>query len=251
VFGTTAYPVQFPVVSGEANPQAHALSELGGVLFGEETLDAVLGLVLTLACSSVPPADWVSVTMSGDDSLHTRSATSPEVRDLDGDQYQLNQGPCVEATRTGNTVNVLIDSPDFPWPEFGDRARTHGVGSILSTPLRVRDKTVGALNIYSRDAELFGDADRELAGKFAEEASVVLANAVTFMSMELVNEQLKEAVASRDVIGQAKGILMARQSCTADEAFDILRRGSQRENRKLRELAEDLAASVGKEPGRG
>ena len=80
----------------------------------------------------------------------------------------------------------------------------------------------------------------ELARRFAEQARILLANAQAFARSEERNEQLREALASRDVIGQAKGILMEREGVSADQAFDILRRASQRSNVKLRELSEQL-----------
>ena len=82
-----------------------------------------------------------------------------------------------------------------------------------------------------------------LAQRFADHAGAVVANAAAFAASELVNENLMRALESRQLIGQATGILMARQNCRAEEAFDMLRRASQRSNRKLREVAEELVRS--------
>ena len=106
-----------------------------------------------------------------------------------------------------------------------------------------RDGTIGALNMYAIGARAYSEADREAAYLFAIFAAVVMA----FAERRLQASQLREALESRDVIGQAKGILMEREKVTADEAFDMLRRSSQRLNRKLRELALRLA-ETGEEP---
>ena len=111
---------------------------------------------------------------------------------------------------------------------------------MLSTPLAVGDRRLGSLNLYSRSVEVFPPVAVAAAQVLAHQASVVLANAVAYATASVLNDQLREALASRDVIGQAKGILMARERCTPDEAFDILRRGSQRTNHKLRDVAQHL-----------
>ena len=108
-------------------------------------------------------------------------------------------------------------------------------------PLTVRDEAVGALNLYSRDQHGF-DTCEEVALMFAAQAALALSNAGVRDATKSPAHHLSEAIASRDVIGRAKGILMAREGCSADEAFDMLRRASQRENRKLRDVAADMAA---------
>lgn len=117
--------------------------------------------------------------------------------------------------------------------------------AVLSTPLgRFPGSIVGALNIYGRHAEMFAESDQHTAEVVADHAAFLVGNAVVLAGATQLNQQLQQAVASREIIGEAKGIVMERQNCTRDEAFDVLRRASQRENRKLRELAEDLIGRV-------
>lgn len=222
------------------------IRQLSGILVGEETLDSVLDVIVSLANSTIEPVEWASVSMvrNRQRGLETRSATSPEVREADAVQYETGEGPCVEAIQTGETINALLTEYGEQWPTFVPLATERGVGSILSTPLNVRDRTLGALNLYSRRPQRFCEQEQRVASQFAEHASVVLANAVSYMSVEMVNEQLQEALASRDVIGQAKGVIMTQRRCSADEAFDVLRRASQRLNRKLRDVAEDVVRGM-------
>jgi GAF domain-containing protein len=111
-------------------------------------------------------------------------------------------------------------------------------------PLVANHEGVGALNFYSRSVDAFSEDDVEVGSQFATQAAIVLANAQAYWDAHQLNQNLATAMQSRATIEQAKGILMGAQRCSADEAFQILVRASQRENRKLREVAEDLVKRV-------
>ena len=220
------------------------LPELAGLLLSEETVSGLLDVIVNLAVSGVEGVAGASVSMVVRDGeqLETSNASSEVIRDIDEAQYFGGGGPCVEAIRTGREVSVAL--PSQAWATFSEGAARAGMRSVWSLPLHVRDRTTGALNLYSAAEEAWEDAAAGAARGLARQAAVVLANAAALMSTQLTNEHLQEALASRDLIGQAKGILMARQSITADDAFDLLRRASQRTNRKLRDVAADLIAKV-------
>ena len=116
--------------------------------------------------------------------------------------------------------------------------------STMSLPLVAHDQGLGALNLYSRTAGAFSDDDEQLGLVLAEQASVAVANAEVYWRTKELTDELEQALQSRDVIGQAKGILMAREGFNADQAFDVLRRASQRSNLKLREVAEEIVQST-------
>ena len=101
---------------------------------------------------------------------------------------------------------------------------------MLCFRLFVEGDTLGALNLYSKAGNAFGQESRTVGLVFAAHAAIALSSAIH-------DEQMEEALQSRDLIGQAKGILMAREGITADQAFDMLRRASQRLNVKLRDVA--------------
>jgi AmiR/NasT family two-component response regulator len=105
-------------------------------------------------------------------------------------------------------------------------------------------RAIGTLNIYSSQAKAFGLSDVETASMFAEQAAIVIANSVAYSTAQMTNAQLKEALESRELIGQAKGVLMERERCSPDEAFAILKQVSQRTNRKLRQVAQDVLDSI-------
>lgn len=219
-----------------------AFQQLGGVVLGEESVEEILDLVVRLAAEAVA-ADSASITVARDGHAYTANTSGPPALELDQVQYDTGTGPCLDALG-GSQVQADLVQEQGHWRKLADSASALGIRYVLSTPLTVRDRTFGALNIYSRSASTFASAQKRSATLFAQQAAVLLANAFTLMNSVEVSNQLREALASREVIGEAKGILMQQQSCTRDEAFDILRRASQRENRKLRDLAESLVLAV-------
>ena len=123
-------------------------------------------------------------------------------------------------------------------------AEQEGVRSILAIPFVPMGRPIGTLNIYSATVDGFDDTDSEIARLFAEQAAIVIANSAAYADAVTVNGQLNGALESRELIGQAKGILMEREGITADDAFLLLKEVSQRTNRKLRTVAQDVINSV-------
>jgi hypothetical protein len=225
-------------------PLAEQFVRLVENLAGATTVQGVLTRVCEAALVAVPGADLVSVTLKADDGFHTPTRTDPLASRLDEVQYRFDEGPCVEATRTpGMGVTFSADlAAGREYPRFGPEAARLGVGSVLSVGL-FPGGTIpryGALNVYSRVAGGLDEVDRDLAVVLAAHASTALGATMAHTAAELELAQLRQAISSRDVIGQAKGILMERRGVSADEAFDILRRTSQSLNVKLTQLAETL-----------
>lgn len=117
-------------------------------------------------------------------------------------------------------------------------------GSVLSTPLQTDKETVGALSLYSSSPDGFDTGERRLAAEFARHASILLGNAVAFVTKDALVEGLRVALASREVIGIATGLLMVQPPRSRQAAFDVLRRASQRENRELRDIDADLVVQA-------
>ena len=243
---------------GDANdhdPVTERMLGLGGAVFDNDALDQQLQKVVLLALRAVGPADAVSITVADNGRFRTSNFTAEAALALDQAQYDGDDGPCLEALRSGRQVasdwtdngnrDPDADGQGGRWPHVRAKAEELGVAAVLSTPLlQAPDQAIGALNIYSRDGEGFGDDERGTAELLGEHAAIMLSSALALIGATHLNEQLRAALASREIIGEAKGIIMERQSCTRDEAFDILRRASQRENRKLRDLAEELVVRV-------
>jgi GAF domain-containing protein len=163
-------------------------------------------------------------------------------------QYELDDGPCLHAIRDGRMVRIEDTAEKAHWPEFEARAASHGIRSCLALPLNADGRPVGALNLYAREASVFGTAEARLAENFAEDASGALSLAIRLASHAALIEQLRSSLASRGVIDQALGIIMAREHCNQDRAFAILRSASQNGNVKLRDIASAVVTSVTGEP---
>jgi transcriptional regulator with GAF, ATPase, and Fis domain len=147
-------------------------------------------------------------------------------------------GPGLAATFQQKTVVV----PDIRSSDrllgYNDIAIEEGVLSVMSVPLSHATQPLGAISLYFRLPQEFSASDVELAETFATHVSVVLGS----MREEA---QLRVAVLSKHLIGQAQGILMERYDLTSGQAFGVLRRYSQTANRKLREVAEQVVATRG------
>jgi GAF domain-containing protein len=235
--------------SGDDLGAAQFLPELAGLLLSEQSVIGLLDVVVNLAASGIEGVDEASVSLvvGSGPRFATTNASSPTIRTVDEAQYAEGQGPCVEAIRTGQEVSISLPEPR--WADFSDAAMKAGVRSVWSLPLVPVDKSTGALNLYSKGERLWEGASRPAARGLARQAAVLLANAATLASAELANRHLQLALENRDVIGQAKGILMARRGVTADQAFDILRVSSQRSGRKLRDVAAEVVDRRGPVPG--
>ena len=229
-------PPQEPITEG--------LSALSRFFVGDGTLGETLDRVANLAQEAVPPADITAMTMLVEGRARTavfRDDTAPEI---DSAQYETGIGPCLDAFRHREVFRIDDTEKDERWPPFSEAAAAHGIRSTLSLPLVANHEGVGALNFYSREVDGFSDHDVELGTQFATQAAIVLANAQAYWDAHQLSQDLATAMKSRATIEQAKGILMGAQRCSSDEAFQILVRASQRENRKLREIAEDLVNRV-------
>jgi GAF domain-containing protein len=222
------------------DPVRDGLASLSCFFIGESSMGETLQRVVDLATAAVPPAAYTGITMLLDDKVATSVFSDPEVPEIDQAQYSSGMGPCLDAFRDGEVHVIASTEHDERWPEFSRVAFAHGIRSTLSLPLLVGDESVGAMNFYSEQHDGFSDQDRGNGQAFALQAAVVLANAQAYWDARSMSEHLTEAMRSRATIEQAKGILMAQSNVAPDDAFDLLRRVSQRENRKLRDVAQEL-----------
>lgn len=217
-----------------------AFAEIGRIELGQSDLPTVLDRLAELAKSTIPGAAEVSVTLVRAGKASTAAFTGDLALELDERQYEGGQGPCLAAAQGGETVVVVDVASEKRWPFYTREALRRGALSSVSVGIPVQEAVVGALNIYGATTAAFDDDAIELAQTFASYAAVALANAHLYLSTANLARGLEDALSSRAVIEQAKGILMAQQGCTSQEAFDILVRASQQSNRKLRDIADAL-----------
>lgn len=228
---------QFEELYEVFNTLTHAL------LKQADTAAEVVEHVTTATQLLIGGADFVSVTLRGEDGRYfTPVATSDICCELDQVQYRHAEGPCVECAREDGPGFAYSSqlSTDERWPHFGPAAAALGVESVLSTTLVPGPRVMhppGALNVYAAAADGIGEEDKTMALVLTSHLSLALAHTSAVNYHQLKEHQLKQAIASRDVIGQAKGILMHRQGISAEKAFELLRQTSQDLNVKLAEVA--------------
>jgi GAF domain-containing protein len=218
-----------------------SLHELARILFTGSNPEGTLETVARLAQRSIPQCEAASVTIVEDGKPRTTVSTAELALAIDRHQYAQDEGPCLEAIRTQRVIRVDSFGAEVRWPAFVPAVKEHGVQSSLSLPLMAADVTVGALNMYSLLDAGFAAAE-DIGQIFAAEAAITLANAAAYYRATELARNLTLALEHRDVIGQAKGILMAQEGLTSEAAFDVLRRASQRSNRKVYELAAEIVA---------
>ena len=221
-----------------------ALERLSGLLEQEEDLSVILDRICRQVAHAIPGADMVSVTLLSDGDPVTGAATGQEALDVDVAQYLVDEGPCLEAARTGQVVHAVTAELPDRWPSFGRLAAGFGVAGYLSAPLCVDGEAPGSLNLYSERPDRFRALDAALLELYTTAAEAALRNARRYLRARGQAAQLRQALTSRAVIDQAKGVVMAVHRVTADEAFAMLVDRSQRENVKLRDFAERFIEEI-------
>ena len=223
---------------------AAALAPLGAVLLSTETIATAVETVTALVRETLPGATGAGVTLV--DSRGTRSVAASDdlVEQADRLQYELDEGPCLDSWRDRVDLRVDDTTTETRWPRWSPAAAQAGVRSMLSSPLVAGPDCVGAIKVYSTEPAAFDARAAHVLALFARQAAVLLANVQTLTDARRTSQQLTEALQTRDVIGQAKGILLARGAADDQAAFAALVTLSQQSCTKLHHVARDLVESV-------
>ena len=222
------------------DPRSRALSALTRFQVTETSVGETLQRIAEITVEAVSAAALAGMTMLGEDEQPTTAIyTDEESPEIDAAQYREGKGPCLDAWRYNRVIRVdRVEDWAETYPGFVTACADHGVLSTLSLPLVNGGNSIGALNLYSKITDGFDDDDEVLARDLAGAAATVLGNVAAYWSAFERGQHLDEAMKSRAVIEQAKGMLMAQTAgLDAEGAFDVLRKASQRENVKLRDIA--------------
>jgi GAF domain-containing protein len=214
-----------------------ALDGLSKVLDEEEDLSVILQRLCHQVISAIPGADMASVTLLRNDSPLTAATTNEQAGAVDDAQYKAGEGPCLQAAKTGQVQRVSVSEAHGRWPAFTQAAAKLGVASYLSAPLYIDTEYNGSLNLYGGQPHGFHKLEAALLELYTTAAEAALRNARRYLQSREQVGHLREALTSRAVIDQAKGVIMGARRVTADEAFTLLVEKSQRDNVKLRDLA--------------
>ncbi|MER5198389.1 GAF and ANTAR domain-containing protein [Streptomyces sp. NPDC002755] len=211
-------------------------------LLAQNSVDATLERITASATELVEGCDAAGILVLHDAKVETLAPTDELVVDSDRLQERLGEGPCFDAAHSARGERVFriadLTGERQRWPAYAPRAHALGVGSVMGFLLFTEDEDLGALNFYSRKPGAFSEASETAGWLLASHAAVAFSSARTHAQME-------RAVATRHAIGEAMGILMGRHHLTEDQAFDVLRRYSQENNIKLREVARKVCEGGG------
>lgn len=217
-------------------------------MFNTASVGNALDKIVDLATHVIDGCTAAGVMTVDADGIATVAASSSLVVDVDQLQIDADDGPCVEAARRATTIYAHDLLDDARWPTFAPPAVEAGIRTVLACSLPADGSTV--LNLYAPLPAAFGATDRAQASLFASLARIAFDNAEERADSTMRADNLVIALQTRDLIGQAQGILIERERITADQAFDVLRRASQHMNIKLREVAQTLV-ETGKTPDTG
>lgn len=210
---------------------AQRMSQLALRLQDNEDRAGTLSSIVSAAIDLIPPVEWAGVSVVSGRRVVPEAASHALAAELDELQNSLGEGPCLSAIHEHHMVRITnFGESGLPWPRFTAAAAERGVCSMLALRLFARQETLGALTLYAPEPDAFSADTEILADLIAQHAAVALAGATS-------EHHLNAALANRDILGQAKGILMHRDRLTAQQAFDLLVRSSQETNLKLIEVA--------------
>ena len=224
-------------------------SETARILFAAGSATDTLAQVVALAVATIEGCDFAGLFLLENDVVTSPVHTDPIVNEIDALQHETGEGPCLDAI-SQRQIFYADDAADDPrWPRFGPQASAAGIRSVLALPLTTNG-SLGALNLYARYPAAFGVVDRAKGVILASLAGLAVSAAHSHEDEERRADHLNAALGTREVIGQAQGILMERERISAAQAFDVLRRASQHLNRKLRDVAQDFV-DTGQRPETG
>lgn len=205
----------------------------------------VVDVLTLLADRSVEALDVAAagVMIAGvDGELHVLASSSDAMRSLELFQLQASQGPCVDCYRTGRPiVNVDLAAVNGLWPIFAPAALEAGFRSVHSLPMRLRGRTVGALNMFRADPGVLEDDDVTAAQALADVATITILQHKSSVDAQRLNEQLQGALLSRIIIEQAKGRISEAAAIDMDDAFKRLRAHARTHNLLLADVARSIA----------
>ena len=177
--------------------------------------------------------------------LEVLAASTPATRLVELFELQHDEGPCLDAFRSGQSVSrVDAAAMHAAWPSFTPRLAQAGFASAQALPLRLRNEVIGALNVFRVSPEALSDADMKLARALADVATVGIIQQRMISARELLAQQLQQALDSRVRIEQAKGVLAERAGISVDEAFVLMRSHARNTGAHLRQVVEGVLAGT-------
>ena len=219
-------------------------ARLSGLLLSEETVANALGLVSSLLLATVPEAVGAGVSIMDRSGRRTSGATDPLVERADALQYDLDEGPCLAAAAGRTLVRADDLRADPRWPRWAPAATELGLLSSLSAPLVAGERALGALKVYGGGPGAFTAHDAQVLTLSAAQAALLVTHVTARERSRRASDDLRRAVAARDVVSTAKGVLMARHGVGEETALAMLLSRSGGDAGTLRQAARMVVDSA-------
>ncbi|MEA2486167.1 MAG: hypothetical protein QOD46_1278 [Actinomycetota bacterium] len=222
-----------------------SVTALSRLVTANETVESTVGRIAQLSVLALDAADECDISVIKGKEIKTVAVTSDVGQKIDRLQIETGQGPCMSSIEKQATFYIPDMAHDETWPVFSARAAAEtGISSLVGYVLEVGGGALGAINLMSYRTNAFDEDAIAVGAVFAAQAGVALSNAQTHEKNEQKVEQLEEGIQTRQVIGQAVGIVMATRHLKAEEAFEILKTISQHTNVKLKQVAVGLVDRI-------
>ena len=209
------------------------LAELVSALVRGAGIEEMLTKLTSASVALMPGAEFAKISLISNGHLRSIAATSESIALLEGAQQVAGQGPCLDAVHTQNPIRCSDLRTDVRWPQFARAATTAGVHCVLSCPLDMPGGSGATLTLFGSQPGAFRRGSAAIAAMLADLAAIALFTAER-------ERQFRAALATRDIIGQAKGMLMERFGVDSARAFAMLKQMSQETNTPVRQVAARL-----------
>ncbi|GAA3032255.1 GAF and ANTAR domain-containing protein [Streptosporangium longisporum] len=218
------------------------------LLVATDTFEEFLHELTVATAAALPEGSMCGLTVVRGERAVTIASSDDLTLAVDQIQYRTGEGPCLDTLSSGQAHHTADTSTEPRWRSFCTEAFAHGVRSCLALPLMAPGGQVGGYNLYNPRPGAFGDDVLARMNVFAGTAAGAVALSLRLADQSRLNADLRATLASRSVIDQAVGIVMAQQRCPPEEAFALLSRASQNRNLKIRDLAAEIVTTVGGRP---
>jgi GAF domain-containing protein len=216
-------------------------AHLHGMLLSEEDATTAVHQLARAAHQMIPGAAGAGVSLLDEHGTRVSSASTDKVVETaDALQYELGMGPCLSAWATQMPQRIADTTTETRWAAWESAAAEAGIRSVLSTPLVYRSHALGALKVYATAPAAFGEAEERLLGLFADAAATLLGAAQTTDAPVRLSASLKAALATRETVGLAAGVLMAREHLDPESARSLLLEQAHAQGRRVAEVAAEI-----------
>jgi GAF domain-containing protein len=223
---------------------AAVFARMSGLLLSHETVDTALGLLSSLAQDTVPGSTGAGVSIIDERRRRSSGSTDDRVREADRLQYELHEGPCLEATAARRLVRVDDLSADRRWPHWAEAALPLGLHAAMSAPLVVGNTALGAIKVYADRPGAFDARSEQLLSVFAAHAAILVANIQAYDRAKRLSQEMRDAFAGRDVVNTAKGVLMGRHAVDEATALGMLMARAEQDGSSVAAAAQAVVAST-------